>query len=517
MFRQPDMKLDPTDHLISWPAKLAAAAIFTLATFYIFSIYFSHDNDWILYMAQQVVDGKKAYVDFYEVNPPLTIWLNIPPVILANATGISLAVALKIYVFSLIALILIFSQKLIERCKTPYAQALLLSLTFVLTIQPAAQFAQREHFMLILLIPYIFLISARAKRIKLPQIWVLTIAILAALAICLKPYFVLIPALCELYLLFLLRTQTFKRPEPYTMVFIGLAYLASILIITPDYVFVIVKHARVVYQAGVGTNWQIMAYLVDSMVIALVLALVSKIYLKVKIKDISPEYVVIFLIALANLGVFFAQFKGWPNHIYPVNAMVIVLTAVLLVKLYNYFRTSKNLIILLLGIGFLGPVYEMSIRYVLAVSTKHAGATYFDRRIKNFESENPAIEPKARSILVMSALIESGFPLVNEFELDWGSRLPSMWMTPGIQNLKLSGQQSGELLEAEIFSQETVGQDLATRKPDIVFVHISSQKRFFNAPYDYIEDYSQNDTFREAWRAYEWVESDEDFALYRRR
>ena len=68
-----------------------------------------------------------------------------------------------------------------------------------------------------------------------------------------------------------------------------------------------------------------------------------------------------------------------------------------------------------------------------------------------------------------------------------------------------------------IFSQETVGQDLATRKPDIVFVHISSQKRFFNAPYDYIEDYSQNDTFREAWRAYEWVESDEDFALYRRR
>ena len=170
MFRQPIIESYEENNLISLPAKLAAVAIYILATFYIFSIYFSHDNDWILYMAQQVADGKKAYVDFYEVNPPLIIWLNIPPIILANVTGISLAAALKVYVFTLIALVLILTQKLIERCKPPSPQVLFLTLTFVLTILPARQFAQREHFMLILLIPYIFLIAARAKRIRPFQI-----------------------------------------------------------------------------------------------------------------------------------------------------------------------------------------------------------------------------------------------------------------------------------------------------------------------------------------------------------
>ena len=94
----PQRTVEPfaANELISLPTKLAALLIFIVAIFYNFSIYFVHDNDWILYMARQSFEGKKAYVDYYELNPPLIIWLNIPAVTLAKLTGVSLATALKL-------------------------------------------------------------------------------------------------------------------------------------------------------------------------------------------------------------------------------------------------------------------------------------------------------------------------------------------------------------------------------------------------------------------------------------
>ena len=301
------------------------------------------------------------------------------------------------------------------------------------------------------------------------------------------------------------------------MVIIGMTYLASILVITPDYISVIVKHARIVYQAGVGTDWQTMASAAAPVSIALIYALLANIYLKVKIRDISPEYVVIFLVALANLGIFAIQFKGWPNHMYPVSAMAIILAAVFLVELYKYNRRTPQLVIVVLGITLLLPIYKMGLKNIPKVSTEAKAVAYFDRRIKSYEAKKPTNEPNVDSILIMSSLIETGFPLVNELKLDWGSRLPSMWMTPGIQHLKTSSNQSSKVIDVETFNHETIGQDLATRKPDIVFIDVSSKKDYFDFPYDYIEDYSQNETFRAAWSAYEWVESDENYALYRRR
>ncbi len=515
----PQRTVEPfaANELISLPTKLAALLIFIVAIFYNFSIYFVHDNDWILYMARQSFEGKKAYVDYYELNPPLIIWLNIPAVTLAKLTGVSLATALKIYIFSMITLVLLLTQKLIERCKPPAPQALFLALTFVLTILPAEQFGQREHFMLILLIPYIFLIAARAKKIKFTKSWVITSAVCAAIAICIKPYFVLIPAFCELYLLYLLGSQTFKRTEPYIMVVIGLTYLASIFILTPEYISVIIKHVRVVYQAGIGTTQQVMATTLVPSAMALAFALIANIYLKVKFRDVSPVYIVIFLVALANFVIFMVQFKGWPNHIYPLHALAITLVVILLMRLCVFYKRSPQLIIAVLGVSFILPLYGMSIYRIPMVKPYSNFTEYFEQRIKEFEENNPEDERNVESVLVISALIQTGFPLVNESGLDWGSRLPSMWMTPGIQKLKRSGNLSREVLESEAFSQTTVGQDLATRKPDLVFVHISKNKQFFGFPYDYIEDYSQNETFLAAWSAYEFVTSDNAFALYRRR
>ena len=503
--------------LITLPVKCLAIAIFLIAILYMAPVYFSHDNDWILYMAQQLSLGKTAYVDFYEVNPPLIIWLNLPPAFLSEFMGLSLAASLKAYMFSIIGLVLIFTVKLIELCKPRSPQALFLTITFVLTIFPAAQFAQREHIMLVLLIPYIFLIAARAERKDIPKRWIALIAIIAAIAICIKPYFILIPAICEAYLLLLLGTQTFKRIEPYIMVAVGLLYLLAIMLVTPEYVSVTVKHARVVYHAGVGTDWKTMASALAPFFIACTFTVIASFYLKPKLRNISAVYIVVFLVAAASLGIFVIQFKGWPNHIYPLHAMAMVIVVPIIIELYKSYRRRPQLIILVLGILFLSPVFKMGLNRVVDVQRSSEASLYFENRIKAHKINSSVQKQDVESVLIISAHIFTGFPFTNESGLQWGSRLPSMWMTPGIQRIKASGGISPELVETEKFSHETIGEDIKIRKPDIIFVHVSDVKVYFDAPYDYIADYSRNPVFKSAWSNYKLEESDGMYALYSRK
>ncbi|MGH7526003.1 MAG: hypothetical protein ACREMX_04805, partial [Gemmatimonadales bacterium] len=47
------------------------------------------DTAWLLYAAERWLDGARLYVDLVEVNPPLIIWLNAIPVLVARALAIS--------------------------------------------------------------------------------------------------------------------------------------------------------------------------------------------------------------------------------------------------------------------------------------------------------------------------------------------------------------------------------------------------------------------------------------------
>ena len=68
---------------------LALAVMFAIVSLHFrFSTYINHDVAWYLYSAGRLLDGGRMYQDmFVDVNPPLALYLTVPPVYLARLTG----------------------------------------------------------------------------------------------------------------------------------------------------------------------------------------------------------------------------------------------------------------------------------------------------------------------------------------------------------------------------------------------------------------------------------------------
>lgn len=72
------------------------------------------DVAWLLYAAGRVMDGAKLYVDIYEINPPLAIYFDFPPVGIARLFGWPEIPVFYGYVLALVGLSLLLSRNLIN-------------------------------------------------------------------------------------------------------------------------------------------------------------------------------------------------------------------------------------------------------------------------------------------------------------------------------------------------------------------------------------------------------------------
>ena len=75
---------------------------------------FNHDIAWLLHCSGQLLDGGRAYVDFVETNPPLIVWLGIPPVWAARLTGLPEILVYHLFVLALVAGTLLAVSRLLD-------------------------------------------------------------------------------------------------------------------------------------------------------------------------------------------------------------------------------------------------------------------------------------------------------------------------------------------------------------------------------------------------------------------
>ncbi len=481
---------------------LLLSIVFVLGSGFILNQFISGDAYWILHIAERLLDGQKAYVDFIEVNPPLIIWMTSIPVWLANIFEIDPEITFKLFLLGMTLISLYLIWIVLVKAQTYAKKTILFTATLVLVIFPNDLFGQREHIMLVLALPYIFTVYARSKNVKLSQTHLVFSSVLAALGICIKPYFVLIPGILELYLLYKLRTNTFKRIEPYILVFVGLSYLVSIFIFTPEYVNDIVPYLSQVYQAGTGATL-IPLVVTSATLISLVLTII---YIIQKYHTHVDElYTVICLAAFANYLSYIVQLKGWLNHLYPSNAMIFILAAGLAVELFTRKKTyvfAGFIALQCLLITYSSLSYD---------KLEPHNEKYFKNILKDY--------PEAKSVFVMSTWIQDGFPLINHSRFQWGSRFPSLWFATGIQGIKNSNGLNEELKIIDNNFKADLANDFKRYKTDLVFVDASEINLYLldlDTKYDFITDYSQNEVFAKEWSNYRFVKKYRSYALYER-
>ncbi|EBU8132117.1 hypothetical protein DLM20_25530, partial [Salmonella enterica subsp. enterica serovar Java] len=64
-----------------------SAIILAIAPFWQLRFGVNGDASWIITMCERVLAGDRLYVDLIETNPPFTIWMFMPAVLLARMLG----------------------------------------------------------------------------------------------------------------------------------------------------------------------------------------------------------------------------------------------------------------------------------------------------------------------------------------------------------------------------------------------------------------------------------------------
>ncbi|WP_158815807.1 hypothetical protein [Methylocapsa sp. S129] len=152
------------------------------------------DTSWNITLAEKALDGARPYVDFIEINPPLSFLIYLPPILVARLSGTAPEFVIDLFCFVGAALSLWLSGIVLARggAVTPAAGSRLAAIAFaVLLLLPMRAFSEREHIALMASLPCLAALAVWASRERVEPILSLLAGLGAGLAIAIKPHFAL--------------------------------------------------------------------------------------------------------------------------------------------------------------------------------------------------------------------------------------------------------------------------------------------------------------------------------------
>lgn len=464
----------------------------------------SHDNSWYLVATRMFLEGKQLYTEIVEINPPLAFYETVPALVLADLTGLNDTTAYQLWVIAISALSCVLQWQVLARSDLgPQARAVFLYSGVVgLFILPIHEFGQREHWLLIFALPYFYHLILRQHFPREQKAWAIIIGIIASFGLCLKPYFLMIPAALVIPGSFREFFSRVMDPSNLAVAFGALVYLAFILQVHPEYVNEVVPTAVQVYSSF-GDPAHIVLMQGEVLGVLALILLISWGGL--------PSDMISWRIIFALIGAilcYLIQFKGWNYQLIPASFFM-VLTSVWLVYKKRAIisrdiaQPTLALMVLMSSLG----------TQIVAGPVPHGSKSSFVARIK---------EPNER-ILVLSTNVSAAFPFVNMVGGVWTSRYPAQWEVPGAV-VKLARTDCDEersvcdsLAQILANSRSAMVEDFLMNQPEAVFIDDRENKSYFEGqPFDYIEFMRSEPGFSEAWDHYRFVERIGDYTYWRR-
>ncbi len=271
--------------------------------------------------------------------------------------------------------------------------------------------AQREQIMVILAAPWLVMQLPR-EGAERPGVTA-ALAGMAALGICLKPFFLLIPAAVTLWQVIVARSlRPVLAPANLVMGCVGLAYVGAALLCHPEYFRDVIPVAQDVYGSitfGDGVARFVLALNAAPFV------LFGGLLLR---RGAAPAGTGGFVAAaLAGLGCYILQWNGFGYHMIPFAA----------------FATMAAVWVICRA-GRLAPVtLAAAIALVLGGGLAALRGTYSNPMAKGVLSAlDPSWTPDG--VITLSTHVPDGPPLAARLNTRWVSRYPHAWLVPGALN-----------------------------------------------------------------------------------
>ena len=445
----------------------------------------NHDAAWYVYVAQELLNGKKLYADIIEVNPPLGMWLAVPPVWLAGLFNFSPITAYNFYLLLLTAMSLATSARYIPESDAAKRQMFLICIAAVLLFVPGSNFGQREHFVVLLFLPWLLLrLNPRENDSKLLRSLV---GIAAAMAIALKPHAVFAPLLVETVLLFERRTlKSLTTVENIAALVFGFIYATGVAIFMPEYFSDIVPLGRAAYLPYYGFNFD--GILLHALWWIFLSAIALLFWRERQARTV--------LAAAIGFGVsYFLQNKGFAYQILPATAFTVIAIAC-------------------------GAISTASLPLrggaALAVAALLIAQPQIYRENRQIADRVKALgEASPQSIFVASNHLSHAFPYVVEQGDVWASRLPTQWLAPYVADHWKKGEDLSDPI-TQLALTWTID-DLENFKPTLVVVDESQEQAdALGGEFTFLKFWANDPRFASLWQSYSLKSNADGIEIFKR-
>ncbi|WP_180996041.1 GtrA family protein [Tabrizicola aquatica] len=373
----------------------------------------NHDVAWYLIAARAWQGGAELYIDLMEVNPPLNFYLTLPALWIADATGFAEGNAHYIATGLLVLVSLLWSASVLREDTTlpPARRMLILLAALVAILLPGLNgWGQRDQIMVLFLLPWALNegMPVRAKRGR-----TIAAAAFAAVGICLKPYFVVLPlAVTVLNCVERRSLRPVLSPANWTFLLAGLAYIAFVSVAHPAYFTEMVGVAVQVYGAYGKPLTSVLSDILPALSLVLVAVLVS-----LRCGGLSRPVRVLLTLALGGLATYLLQGTGFGYHKVPFLAFAGLACGYALAQ-----STRPRIDLVLSGLTSV----------VLLV---HAAEPSFYRT--RARTEILGVVQKlgpVDGVMTLGSHVYAGPPIALTLGTSWASTYPAQWLVPGAVN-----------------------------------------------------------------------------------
>ncbi len=456
--------------------------------------YLNHDVGWVLYSSQLMLRGAVFGKDIVEPNPPFVWWISTLPAAIAGMLGLPVIALFRAFVAALAVASLAAVDWMLRRQEAARSMRIgfLACAAYLFAIAVHRDFGQREHFSVILVLPYVLTVAHRLEGRDLGFAAGLAVGAGAALGLAFKPYFLLVPLLLEGALLYKVRSfRALVRPEALGAILAALMLAAALLITAQAWLLEVLPDIQQIYWAferPMDLPWLGM--------IAAKFAL--PVFVAVFVVSTSPRpLVVALLLAAAGFAAAaVAQGKSYSYHLYPVLAFLLLAGAA---GFAEQWKRSKGLAAAMLALLLAQNITE-SVRE-LANRTDRGG---LGRHISSTVAFVAANTARGSSFLAVSTHPYPGFPTALYADRRWASTTNSQFYLPAVVRLRQSRQPQDAALTAfaERKARSAILRDLA-QKPDVVLIDQRQNRHAIGiAEFDFLEFYLEDPQFRAAWARY---------------
>lgn len=449
-------------------------SIFT--TLYVTLFEINSDVAFLVYMAKNT-GWKELYADFYEVNPPLIVYLYklfLTPSDMGLLSDIS-AIRIGTTIYFLICLFLVY-----QLLRVVSKNALLITFCASLalfTIYPLA-YSQREHFVAAGLIVYICNVwsSGPATRYGLVR---LMSTLVAAIGFCLKPQYLVVMFLIEFMMIWKGRI-TIRYKDVLLISMWGILYIFSVYYFNSGYIYTIIP-TSFDYYTQYKTSKSELVSVASGLAIT-----VLPCYIFMRGIKWESEYVVLLGVGiLATLVAYASAGTGFGYHLIPaitLSSTMLYSAGIIAIKGLVAGKRTINMILLIISLvplSFLHAPYFRSLdhfKFKLSVDRFFAinqeltdGMIVADELLLLSKALSQITEDGDGILVLATTAMYPHHAIVMHSKLTWASRFPNFWLLPAEVNYDASSASQQAHIEN---IRSLVFRDLLDYKPKIIiFAH----------------------------------------------